>query len=498
MTGVQTCALPISSSLGYNSGFLKPYDKFKAKVLDIEFITYNTTVYKDRFDSNGNQRFYEDDFSSKSPNAKRKKIKYVYKCKWIVGTDKCYDYGMCYDQVRSTDIKKAAETNLSYIFYAYSFDKMRADGFMKRLKPFLDDYQNTIIKIQNFKNRAVPSGWWIDFSALESVAMQKGGKTMTPMQLLQMFFDTGVLVGRSEDESGMQRNQNWKPVIPIENSVANELAMFANDLMNTRMAIEAITGHNDVTMGQASSKTLVPGYETAQQSTQDSLHPLIFADEQITLRLAEAVLARMKQGVKKGDIYGYAPSINTNTLKYMQIDSAISEREHGIELEKRSTQGEKAQLMEMMAADIQNGYLDSADAITLINTKNVKQAQQMWAFKVARTKKNMQEQELRKLQTTNEGNAQLAQTAQQTTFQTMQMQQDFELKKEAMRIQGELQKEAMRIASQERIVQIQTGGKIHANSETAQAKILSTEIQGNHAQHKQIIANEKPSSSNNN
>ena len=36
----------------------------------------------------------------------RKKVKYVYKCKWIIGTDKCYDWGMCYDQKRSVDLKK--------------------------------------------------------------------------------------------------------------------------------------------------------------------------------------------------------------------------------------------------------------------------------------------------------------------------------------------------------------------------------------------------------
>lgn len=54
--------------------------------------------------------------------------------------------------------------------------------------------------------------------------------------------------------------QNTQPVIPMANTAASELAMFYQDLLNTVMSIEKMTGYNDITSGNPNPKTLVPGY----------------------------------------------------------------------------------------------------------------------------------------------------------------------------------------------------------------------------------------------
>src|SRR5882672_2372017 len=172
------------ASMGRVTGWLKPYDKFKCKVLDMEFYSYDDYNYKMSVDENGQLKgFGRADYNRgkvATDKYTRKRIKNVYKCKWIVGTDYCYDWGMSYDQKRSNNSKKKAETSLCLKLIAFNFYEMRAQGIMERLVPYLDDYQLTILKIQNFKNRAVPSGWWIDLDALENVALNKGGKNMTP------------------------------------------------------------------------------------------------------------------------------------------------------------------------------------------------------------------------------------------------------------------------------------------------------------------------------
>lgn len=480
--------------LGLGTGWMKPYDKFKCKVLDIEFYTYNERVYRDTTDETGNPDFRKAEFGrgKKSDKYIRKKIQYVYKCKWIIGTDKCYDWGMCYDQKRNNEVKKKAKTKLSYTFYAYNFYQMKAQGMMERLIPYIDDYQLTMLKIQNFKNRAVPSGWWIDLSALEKIAMTKGGQDMQPKELLQMFFETGVLLGRSDTDGGTPQSPNWKPVIPIENTAASELQMFYSDLVNTISAIEKMTGYNDVTLGQASSKTLVPGYDAGQQSTNEALYPLAFAEENILLRLSEAMLCRTQQALKRGaDIDGYAPSINTNSLVFAKISPEISIRDYGIELEKRATQDQKAWLMQMMQQDIANGLLDTSDAVILVNTKNVKQAQMIWAYRVKKQKEAQQQQRMAEIQAQQQGNQQAAQIAQQAEAQRFQMEADLELKKEQMRIEGELQKEKMRIESAERIAMASNNTKLQISSDQGSAKENSSHIAGQSSILKQQIANEK-------
>src|ERR1035437_4184660 len=223
---------PTQLGVGSNQ-WMKPIDKFKCKVLDIYFYTYNDTSYMNVVDENGNSDFRKAEYGrgKKSEKYIRKRFQYVYKCKWIVGTDKCYDYGMMDDQKRANDPKKKAYTKLPCKFIATNFYQMQVSSLMERLISYGDEWQLTMLQIQNFKNRAVPSGWWIDLNALENVALNKGGKNMEPKALLQMFFDSGVLMGRSVNAAGDPMGPNWKPVIPIQNTSASELSMFYQSLV---------------------------------------------------------------------------------------------------------------------------------------------------------------------------------------------------------------------------------------------------------------------------
>jgi hypothetical protein len=365
---------------------------------------------------------------------------------------------------------------------------MKAQSFMERLIPYIDDYQLTMLKIQNFKNRAVPSGWWIDMDSLEKVAMNKGGEAMKPADLLQMFFETGILVGRSVTDSGEPQSPNWKPVVPIENTAASELAMFYQDLLNSISMIERITGYNDVTAGNPNPKTLVPGYQMAEQSTTDSLYPMAYAEETITLKLAEDCMSRMQQGIKKGGhISGYAPALNSNTLKFIEIAPDIALRDYGIELERRTTNDQKMWLLQQMQADIQNGFLDTSDAVLLVNTKNVKQAQMIWAYRVKKAKEKAQQLEMAKIQENNKGQQESAAMAMQAKQQETQMQYQFELEKERMRIEAEIEKERMKIESMERIANLNNQTKMAVAQETGSAKVNSHLVSGNATIEKQRI-----------
>lgn len=466
--------------IGRSSGWYKPYDKFKCKVLDLEFFSYDVINYKMVVDENGNLDYRRADYNrGKIAKEKynRKTVQAVYKVKWIVGTDYAYDYGKAWDQKRSSNPKKKHLTALSYKFYAYNFYEMKAQGIMERLIPYLDDYQLTIMKIQNFKNRAVPSGWWIDLDALENVALNKGGKNMTPRELLQMFFDTGILVGRSHDDANNPMGPNWKPVIPMQNTVMAELAGYYQDLIQIITQIEGTTGYNAITAGDPNPKTLTPGYETANISTDDALYPLAFAEAWLTERLAEDVLCRMKQGVKRGAIEGAIPykgALNSNALTFAVIDPSISEREHGIMLEEASTEQEKIWVMQQVQQDIANGLLDVSDAIFIISTHNCKQAMQILAYRVKKAKDQMAQQKQAEIQAANQGSQQAAQIAAQSAFQMKQLESQTEIQKKTLEVQGELAKErlrqeyALQIARETNLQKLQVGERTANAKETAQ------------------------------
>lgn len=414
--------------LGKGTGYFKPYDKFKVKVFDLEFFSYNDYNYRSSVDSRGNLKFgrapWKRGLGSAADKYTRRTIKVVYKVKWIVGTDRGYDFGLATDMKRSKDPATLAETSLSYKAYAYNFYEMRAQGMMERLIPIIDDYQLTIYKIQNFKNRAVPSGWWIDLDALEGVALNKGGKNMTPRELLDMFMQTGVLVGRSKDVIG--NNVNYKPVIPIENTAASELAMFYQDLQMQISQMQQIVGFNPITSGAGAERNPVSGVETAVASTDNALYPLQFAERWLFEKLANDVLVRMQQGIKKGGIGGYAPALNTNTLKFMQVSEDLPLHEYGIILEEKPTDDQRAAIMQQLQIDIQQGFLDTSDAFFVLNTQNAKQAQMILAYKVKRNKMAAEMSKQNSVSQTIQGQQQSAQITSQLKQQEIQL--EYQLK----------------------------------------------------------------------
>lgn len=470
------------SSFGRITGWFKPYDKFKCKVLDLRFETYDEYNYRMVVNDTGNLDFRKADYGRgrvAKDKYTRRRVKAIYKVKWIVGTDYAYDFGLEYDQKRSVNPKKKADTSLPYKFYAYNFYEMRAQGIMERLIPYLDDYQLTIYKIQNWKNRAVPSGWWIDLDALENIALNKGGKNMSPREVLDMFFSTGVLLGRSKDESGEPQAPNWKPVIPIDNSAISELAGLYQDLVQTITQIESTTGYNSITAGDPNPKTLTPGYETANISTDDALYPLAFAEHWLTERLAEDVLCRMKQGLKKGDVDGVMPykgALNSNALTFIKLDASLSERDHGIMLEEASTEQEKMWIMNQVQQDIANGFLNVSDAILIISTHNAKQALSILSYRVDKAKENMAQQKQAEIQAQGQQAQQAAAIAAQTQMQMKQMEADVEIRKKELEVQGELQKEQLRQQYALQIARETNLSKESVANTTGTAKVITQHV----------------------
>ncbi len=475
--------------LGKGTGWYKPYDKFKCKVMDLDFYSYNEYTYSDRVTKEGNPVFRQEKSGRgtiENDRYLRKQIKVVYRVKWIVGTEYVYDWGLMEDMKRPQNPKKKSQTSLSYHFYAYNFYEMKAQGMMERLVPYLDDYQLTTLRIQNWKNRAVPAGWWIDLDALENVALSKGGKAMSPKELLQMFFETGILLGRSKDAAGNPMGPNWKPVIPVENSIMSELISLYQDLMNTIQQIESTTGYNAITAGDPNPKTLVPGYEMANVSTDDALYALHFSEKYLTERLAEDILLRQQQGLKKGEVSGYARSLNTNTLTFLKLSPAIAMREYGVKLEERTSDDQRMWLMQQMQQDIANGFLDTSDAIQIINTHNAKQAQQILAYRVKKAKQLMQQQKMQEIEATNQGNMQAAQIAEQGRQAALQMEYEFRLQEKQLEIEGRLKEKELEMQYKYKMNAEMGGAKIEAAEITGDAKVESAQIAAQASVSKQL------------
>ena len=145
--------------------------------------------------------------------------------------------------------------------------------------------------------------------------------------------------------------------------------------------------------------------------------------------------------------------------------------------------------------NITNQLLDTSDAISVIYTKNPKQAISILAYRVKKAKEKAQQNQLQTIQANNQGSQQEAQMAAQ--LQAQQKQMDYAHEQEMAKI--EAQKEAtllqLKLDSQERVAFHQDQTKLAVSDVTGQAKVVSTEIAGQHQQVKQLIANKKETAS---
>jgi hypothetical protein len=465
--------------VGRSTNYFKSYDKNTVKVLDIQFYSYNELNFERNVNRRGNLMFNEVEWerrNNKKDKFLRKKIKVVYEVKWIIGTDYAYDFRLKKDMKRSVNPEKMANTTLDYKFFAPNFYEMRTLSMMERLLPLADEYQMCVYRIQNFINRMVPNGWWVDLDALENVALNKGGENMKPVDLLQMFFETGILAGRSKDIMG--NNVNYKPVIPIDNNAYDQLKALYEHLQITITQMQSIIGLNELTDGSTPNpKTLNGVASIAVESTNNSLFPLQFGERYLLESLANDMLMLMQQSMKKGKVEGYAKALSSNALQFIEVSDTLRMRDYGIMLDERPTDDQKQLLLMAIQQDQAQGFLDSADALYILNVYNVKQAQQMLAYKARKNKEASQKAEMSKIQETIQGQQQSAAAAEQMRQQTLQL--EWGLKMQYMErekqldmafLEREKQLEAM-------LQQADLQGKYSINTENNQTKIVTTQLQ---------------------
>lgn len=394
--------------------------KFKVLVLDGEWLSYNTEYWKRSYTSNGNYGIRRKRPDKRDGNAyievngeaKPKYLKNGYRCvykgKWIVDTEFIYDYGEATDQKRKKS--QWRKTCLSYHAYAPDFYKMNALGIMERMVPFIDKYCEIYFKIQNFLNRWIPYIISIDMAALENIPLGKGGKKLTPMEVLDMLVQTNILVTRRKSAITGNPEQN-DPVHVEATQMAQEITVLTQELQNTVQGLRDVTGLNEVVDGTGpADRTNVTAQEQAMQGSNNAINHFVTGDSALLEELAESVLMRLQLVIKRKAVSGYVQSLGSNYVKFVQVSPDISLHEYGIKLEDRPETQLKQQLIQILALKDQNGMINPEDYFMIMNMTNLKEIELKLIYS---TKKRTEQQQ----QMAQANNAQQAQVNSQAAMQ---------------------------------------------------------------------------------
>jgi hypothetical protein len=389
------------TNLGVNTYENNGYDIFKADVMHLRFISWDKRVTETNKDKNGNLRVSK--AKPSTPDKIKgdtqfvgKTIQNIYECKWVVGTDLIYNFGKMPNMPRSVNVATMGKTKLPVSVIASNFANMRCSGLVGAMKSIIDDINTSTFKGRMFKNRMVPKGFDIDLNALENVAMGKGGKVLTPKEVVDMFFETGVLVSRRSG-TGFDSQANYRAIQEISNSMADDLVALANDIQASKQALRDISGLNELTDGSTPNpKTLTTIANLANESTNNALYPYINARRNLIESVAKATVQRLQVAKKRGNYDGY----NKAAGRWITVPDSINDFDYDIMIEDRPSDEQKQIIYQLMTDDIKNGYISHADVVQIIYSNNLKDAAILLSYKVEKGKQQQQQQALQNTQAT--------------------------------------------------------------------------------------------------
>ena len=281
--------------------------------------------------------------------------------------------------------------------------------------------QITHLKLQQVMSRMVPDGVYLDADGLAEIDLGNG-TNYNPQEALNMFFQTGSIIGRSFTSEG-DMNPGKVPIQEITNGNGGGKmqSLIANYNYYLQM-IRDVTGLNEARDGSTpDSRALVGVQKLAAANSNTATRHILQSGVNITQDLAEGLSLRIS------DILEFSPAkeafiqkIGNHNVGLLQDIKDLYLHDFGIFIELTPDDEEKAMLENNIQAAINGGLIDLDDAIDLREISNIKLANQL--LKLKRKKKQERDQKIQQenIQAQAQANAQAQQVAAQAEVQKQQ------------------------------------------------------------------------------
>lgn len=447
-----------------NKKYYKNYDDRKIMVLDLEFFSVDQMVHETRVDKRGNKRFGRASYNHKNKvknKFTRSSYKTVYKISWIIDSPYCFNFGLCNNMKRVKS--KLMDTDLSFHLFAPDFHNMKPLGIMEQLIPIADQIQISWYRLQNTINQARPKGIMIELGALEDIPLGSGGQQMKPTDVIDLFNKTGTLVYRRNDIGG--KPTNYRPIEELENGLGRDAVSYYTVIQNNIEMIRQITGLNEFTDGSTpDARALTTTAKLAAQSTNNALAHIEQGERYLLEQLAAACIVRLQDSVKMKPIEGYVRSLGNKSMKFFKMSPSVGKHEFGVKIEDRPTEEQKQRLMQILQASVAQGQVDFEDAVYIEQITNLKQAQQVLAYRIKKKREEAEQKAIRQQEMNGQIQQQSAQAAEQSKQQTLQMNAQLEMEMEKLKNQlaSQLQKEKYKYELE--IEEIRQASKLEQNA----------------------------------
>jgi len=369
----------------------------------------------------------------------------------VLGTDMMLSWEMAENMTRP--MADTTKVEMNYAICAPRMYKGRIESLVSKCIGFADMVQLTHLKLQQVIARMVPDGVFLDMDGLAEVDLGNG-TNYNPAEALNMYFQTGSVVGRSLTQEGTM-NAGKVPVQELSTSAGQaKIGALISTYNYYVQMIRDVTGLNEARDGSLPDKDTLVGLQkiAAQQSNIATKH-INNASLYLTLRLCENISKKLIDVLNfpltANALMNSISTFNVNTLKEV---ANLNLHDFGIFLDLEPDEEEKAKLEQNIQVALQSGGINLEDAIDIRQIRNLKLANQM--LKQRRRLKQDKDQSMQQanIQAQAQANAKLAEqtalaetqkqevlTNQKVSLEQAKMQ--FELEK--LRAEAQIKKELM-------------------------------------------------------
>ena len=398
-------------------------DRNKVDVLYFNYKTHKNNTYKLKSTGSGAEKVIKKDDTFNPPtdmggdfSKLERVIECVYEGVLILGTSKLLKWEMASNMMRSKS--NFEKVKMNYTIVAPRMYNGRIESIVSRITGFADMIQLTHLKLQQVMARMVPDGVYMDADGLAEIDLGNG-TNYSPQEALNMFFQTGSVIGRSLTADGDQ-NPGKVPIQQIQNgSGSNKMQTLIQTYNYYLQMIRDVTGLNEARDASTPDKNALVGIQKiAAANSNTATRHILQSALLLTAETAEALSLRIS------DILEYSPtkeafvqSIGAHNVATLEEIKELHLYDFGIFIELMPDDEEKQMLENNIQVALAQKLIDLDDAIDLRDVRNIKLANQL--LKIKRKKKADRDQLMQQqnIQAQSQANQQAQQAAAQAETQ---------------------------------------------------------------------------------
>jgi len=395
-------------------------------VLYFEYKTYRDQVHKIKETSTGASKAIAKDDTFDPPKDQRARfekvsrtIEVIYEGAKIIGTNKLLKWQLAENMTRPKS--NTVKAQFSYNIVAPRMYKGKVESLVSRMTTFADMIQLTHLKLQQVLSRMVPDGVYLDADGIAEIDLGNG-TNYNAQEALNMYFQTGSVIGRSMTQDG-EFNNGRVPVQELQSSGANaKISSLISSYNYYLQMMRDVTGLNEARDGSTPDKNALVGLQKiAAANSNTATRHILQGGLYLTLKTAEAISLRISDVLEFGPTReSFIQSIGKSNVGTLEEISKLQLHDFGIFLELAPDEEEKQLLENNIQISLQKEQINLEDAIDIREIKNLKLANQL--LKLRRRQKFEQDRLIQQenIQMQAQSNAQAAQAAAQADVQKQQ------------------------------------------------------------------------------